>query len=296
MFERLLPYCAALAVSACGSEIRENQVTIFNCAEYVGTETVIERARSHLIILGEMHGTNESVHAFEHLICSALEQSVPVRVGLEASWSQGGPLNAALTGPIDMQKVHYAAPAMWGVHDGRSSEAILELLNQISDWRLDGHDVSVFAFDAETEEWVSSNNHSIARDHAMAKQVDQHLRDFDGAVILLTGEFHARKAAFKFADQSFIPMASLIKQRPVLSLAMKYRAGDAWLNVSVENADGAIENSVGPFKMSGNAGDEDARRVFKIIETESGNFDGYYFTGPISSSAPAFPKSVDKPD
>lgn len=296
MFERLLLLCAALAVSGCGSKIRENQVTIFNCANYAGAETVIERARSHLIVLGEMHGTNESVHAFENLICSALEQNVPVRVGLEANWSQGGPLNAALTGPIDMQKVHDAAPAMWGVHDGRSSEAVLDLLNQISDWRLDGHRVSVFAFDAEPEEWVSSKNQSIARDEAMAKQVDQHLSDFDGAVILLTGEFHARKAAFKFADQSFIPMASLIKQRPVLSLAMRYGAGDAWVNVSVENADGTIENSVGAFKMFGNIGDDDARRVFKIIENEPGDFDGHYFTGPISSSPPAFPRSVYKPD
>lgn len=296
MRERLLLFCTILLLSACGSETSENQVTMLDCAEYAGSETVIERAQSHLIILGEMHGTNESVRAFEHLVCSALEQNIPVRVGLEANWSQGGPLNAALTAPIDMQTVHDAAPAMWGVHDGRSSIAVLELLKQISDWRLDGHPVSVFAFDAEPEEWVASENQVIARDNAMAKQVDRHLSDFDGAVILLTGEFHARKAVFKFADQSFIPMASLIKQRPVLSLAMRYGAGDAWVNVSVESADGTMENSVGPFKMFGNVGDDDARKVFKITDTEPGEFDGYYFTGPISSSPPAFPDSFYKPE
>jgi len=66
--------------------------------------------------------------------------------------------------------------------------------------------------------------------------------------------------------------------------------------VSVESADGTIKNSVGPFEMFGNVGDDDARNVFKITDTEPGEFDGYYFTGPISSSPPAFPNSFYNPE
>ncbi|MEC7289312.1 MAG: DUF6624 domain-containing protein [Pseudomonadota bacterium] len=265
-----------------------------NCSIYDGTEAVVERALTHVIVLGEMHGTNESVDAFEHLICVMLDRGMPVRVGLEATWSQGASLDSQLRLPLDMDAVREAAPDMWSTHDGRSTEAILELLNKIAAWKSNGHAVLVFAFDAETRDWVTAENRSVARDAAMAIQVDKNLADFDGAVVLLTGDFHARKHAFDQFGQHFVPMASKIKERPVFSLRMRYGPGEAWVNVSVEHEDGTVEESIGPFQMSGNVGDNSASRVFEITETEHDYFDGYYFTGPITASAPAFSDSAIK--
>ena len=91
-------------------------------------------------------------------------------------------------------------------------------------------------------------------------------------------------------------MASLITERPVFVLTMIYGPGEAWVNASVQNEDGSIEENIGPLQLSGNAGDDAPMRTFDLEIAADEPYDGYYYTGPITASPPAFPDLFDQPD
>ena len=262
------------------------------CNPYAGTAELLERADGHIIVLDEIHGTHEAPEAVRQLACAALEQGEPVRIGLEAVWTQGAPLDAALQAPFNAGAVFDAAPVMWTTLDGRGSGAMLDLLKQVAAWRADGLDVSVFAFDGTAEEWVDAGHQATARDAAMARHVDREAEDFGGVVLLLTGGFHARKQTFEFAGETYTPMASLITVRPVFSLQMIYDGGEAWVNGSIEYEDGTIVDSVGPMTVGRNSSETGAARSIALTNPQPEDFDGSYFTGPITASAPAFPDKV----
>ena len=73
---------------------------------------------------------------------------------------------------------------------------------------------------------------------------------------------------------------------------MKYGPGEAWVNASIQNEDGSIEERIGALSMTGNAGDDPSERIFELNIPEGEPYDGYYFTGPITASTPAFPEVV----
>jgi hypothetical protein len=289
MLRVVLSVAIMLAVGGCLSQQDPLLSAELECDSYVGTAKVVNLASDHLIIFGEMHGTNESPEAIGQLACSLLHSGRPVRIGLEADWPQGASLARAIEDPFDREVVLNAAPKMWSTYDGRSSEAVLELLEQVSQWYGQGFDISVFAFDALPSEWVGAENQAIARDAAMAKQVNLQVSEFDGAVLLQTGNFHAQKSPFSFADQAFIPMASLITVRPVFSLEMKYGPGSAWVNATYEDGEGNIVENLGPMQMGGIGKPDAEPRSFVLENDWPAAFDGEYFTGSISASPPAFP-------
>lgn len=238
-----------------------------------------------MIVLGEMHGTEESPEAARQIACAALDRGEKVRIGLEAVWSQGAALDAALGEPFDEEAVFQAAPLMWTTPDGRGTGAVLDLLKQVGQWRADGFDVSVFAFDAMGDEWSSA----AARDTAMAKHVDREISGFNGVALLFTGNFHAQKRPFEFAGETVTPMASMIRVRPVFSLQMHHAGGEAWVNATIEHDDGTIVESIGPLQMGPNGRADAVARTIDLTSELPDAYDGSYVTGPITASAPAFP-------
>lgn|GEM_PF-2934303 len=259
------------------------------CDPYHGTEQIIRYSSDHLIVFGEMHGTEESPEAIQQFVCAVLEQGLSVRLGLETGRAQSDALDSALGQPFERNLIKGAATEMWSIPDGRGTEAILDVLSQVSAWKSNKLDVSVFTYDGEPQDYENAENIAKVRDAVMAREIDRKLDGFDGVVVVLTGNLHARKSAFEFADQEFVPMASLITERPVLSLNMKYGPGEAWVNASIHNDDGSIEDRIGALTMSGNAGNDPSTRKFELDVSEQELFDGYYFTGPITASPPAFP-------
>lgn len=223
-----------------------------------------------------MHGTVESPEAMRQFICASLEQGLSVRPGLETGRAQSAPLNNILGQLFDDNLVKETAIELWSSPDGKGTEAVLALLEQVSIWKLNDLDVSVFAYDGQPSDYRNAENIAKARDAAMAKEIDRQLDILDGVVVVLTGSFHAKKRAFKFAEQEFVPMASLITKRPVLSLNMKHGPGEAWVNASIYNEDGSIDRKVGVLQVNGNAGGDTSMRKFELDIPESEPFNGYY--------------------
>ncbi len=285
MLHRLALTSAALILTACAHSPPLPEEPALTCAPYTGTEELLDRAAGHVIVLGEMHGTNESPEAVQQIACAALARGEAVRIGLEAVSSQGAAIDAALDGPFDEEAVFQAAPLMWTSLDGRGTGAVLDLLKQVAQWRAEGFDVSVFAFDAMLKGPFSA----AARDTAMAESVDLELSGFEGVAVLFTGSFHAQKRPFDYAGDTITPMASMIRVRPVFSLQMHHTGGEAWVNATIEQDDGTIVESIGPLKMGPNGKTDVTARTIELGSLLPDAYDGSYITGPITASAPAFP-------
>lgn len=288
---RLMAILASVLLASCASAFRESlaepKPTRVACTTYANSEAVLAFAESHVVVFGEMHGTNESVEAFAGVVCAALASGSPVKVGLEAEAWQGALLNQALDPPFDEKAVLEAAPAMWSVEDGRSSVAVMGLLRQISGWRAKGLDVSVFTFDAQRDELDGKMRADVARDVVMARRVNDALSDFVGAAFILAGGSHAIKRSFDFEGERYVPMASALTVRPVLSLKMQFGAGEAWVYTQFERPGGGFDIRGGTIELEAMVADESSLRSFELSEDADGFFSGSYFTGPITASPPA---------
>jgi len=283
----------AFALGACGAPSEtalpdQPAVAALDCPHYDGVEAVAALAADHVIIFGEaIHGTNESPDAFYALACHLAERGQAIRLGLEATHTQSAGLETFLSHPDDTGALLNGGNNAWFSHDGRSSEAMLLLLQKLAALRAKGVDVSVFAFDSDQQETMFAANVNIARDAAMARHVNEAVEGFEGAVLLLTGGFHARKEAFSIEGTDFVPMATGITVRPVLSLEMLHAGGSAWM---IGEVDG--EPFRGTLALQNRLPSDAPEKAF-LLEPERPNYDGAYYTGPITVSLPAFPEAWD---
>ncbi|MEO0550562.1 MAG: hypothetical protein AAFZ91_11635 [Pseudomonadota bacterium] len=233
---------------------------------------------THVVILGEMHGTIEGTAFVESLVCSVLAEGKPVRLGLEAVANHSDSLNTLTQNSFSRDAVYAAAPTMWDSHDGRSSEAEYKLLEQIADWRLAGHAVDLFAFDRPY-----GRNIGLSRSEFMAKAVDEALADYDGTVLVYTGGAHSTLTREDLTPKRG-SMANLVTERPVISLDMVYDAGEAYVQASVDGGD----LMVGPLSLQG-TNSYGLQPWSLSLEPLGVHYTGYYYVGPITASPPAFP-------
>ncbi len=285
----ILAVCAACATTRPEAGLGSG-TQVPACHPYEGFEVIAEKAESHIIILGEaIHGTTESPAAVFGLACHLAGGGRAVLVGLEADRTFSDELDAFLDHG-DAARLYRATQGMWDVHDGRSSQATLLLLQNLAELRAAGLEASVFAFDAswELDYRQQADWGTVSRDARMAEVVDAAVGNFSGAVLLLTGSFHARKQVFDFDGTSFVPMATAIGARPLFSLEMQHAGGSGWMTGEVDGKPftGALDlmNLLPPdapihaFVVGVHEQDQDAAE-----------WDGVYYTGPITASPPAFP-------
>lgn len=169
-----------------------------------------------------MHGTNESPEIFFHLVCAAVAKKQPIVVGLERSSSE------QLT--IDEFTSNHSAPTSlvlsqpgWGYFDGRSSRAMLTLLERLRDLKLAGKIERVIAFGdshpndsaATVEETMATSLLNVANQYPKA------------IVIVLTGNLHASKREFAEIG-NYRLTAMFLPPDQTLSLLIVDKGGEAW--------------------------------------------------------------------
>ena len=288
---RMLLAVLAVLIWACQAPeipvetVGANDAPDFDCNPYDGVEEVLAKAETHIIILGEKHGTNEGPDAFYSLVCELAQQGLPVRVGLEMNRNFSGTLNAFLDRPDDLDWLRERTHPFWTYGDGRSSGAMLKLLQDVADLRGAGMAVEPFGFDSTTGQVGEDLNAFVfgGRDAAMAENVDTESANFEGAIILLVGNVHARKTQVEYDGRGYLPMAGKIESRPTVSLNMYFQTGTAWVHM-IRNG----ESTQGETEFSSGLGPDTPVRAFDLSESPHG-YDGVYYTGPITASPPAFP-------
>ena len=217
---------------------------------------------------GEMHGTQESPAFIGDLACAIAQGDHHVQVGLEIwaseqnaidSFMQNGDRARLLKGPF------------WAQHDGRSSVAMVDLLDRVRWLKRAGALVDVVAYDITDKP---------DRDQAMAIKVLS-ARDAKGVFVGLSGNIHSRKKQWNETK----PLVSHLVDAKlnVRTHDVSASGGTIWACIATDDH----EPVCGEHPMSK---DPKAGTPWTFGPARDDAHDGVYYVGETKASAPARPK------
>lgn len=244
------------------------------CSPPSGAE-VLWTPEHRFVIVGEIHGTTETPAAFAQLVCAASEQG-PVTVALEFPNTMQPQLDAFLAATDDasaaatLHETPFRDPA---AQDGRSSGAMLEMMQSIRRLKAGGADVAFRAFKPSHPRSAAFDQNYYELD--MAVELSRAATERPEArVLVLVGNVHASKTRFERFD--LLPAAAHLPRKATVTLNVAQQGGQSWSC----QADGCrAYDSLARY-------DTEARGV--IMEpVRDGAFDGVLAIGPWTASPPA---------
>ena len=238
-----------------------------------------------VVLFGEEHGTQESPQVFGEAVCSVADSRQAVRVGLEIEPKNQAIFDAFLASPGAPPDVSalMAAP-FWSreMEDGKSSQAMVALLERMRQLRAQGLPIDVFLFDLGPGQAI------VERDRGMAENIESQVRAHPEAVTLaLTGDLHAFKAPGSPWDPNYRAMGWHLVQDGVRvqSLGPSYPAGTAWVCGGQPGTAPVCESRpmrAGPVLPSGR------RTGIELLpEPSKQGYDGLYAIASMTASLPA---------
>ena len=252
------------------------------CRPVPGASDVWSRPKLRFVLVGEMHGTTETPEVFGDLVCAAQELNRPLLVGIERPSAEQKAIDRFLASEDHDEAVRaLLREPGWNVLDGRSSRAMLALLEELRTFRLRGGINGVIAFDdARTGEPPAQREQRMAGMLIAAAG-----RVPDCLVIVLTGNLHAsQKPVARLGAYPWMVM--LLPSGETLSLLVTDRGGDAW----PQTTDGC-----GAHVLPPSGGDERGIVLGEARAVKRG-FDGALSTGlPSTASPPAIPNPPNAP-
>ena len=240
-----------------------------DCDPIANVEAILKpQAR---IFVGEMHGTTEMPRTFGALVCHATKKG-PVRVGLELPATEDALLATYLASAgsaADIAALLHGGFWHREFQDGRSSVAMLRLIESIRALKRAGADVDIATFDDPLAK---------ERDRAMAERAAAAIARAPKATWLLyAGNLHARKTKGRMP---YTLMAGHLVEKGVALTTLDAHggAGSAWVCFS------ASASECGPSLLGGGA----PRPVaVTLARTADGAYDGTLGVGTLTFSPPA---------
>ncbi len=248
-----------------------------SCDSITGLDPLLGPGKT--VIFGELHGTVESPAFFADAVCAALAAGHDVTVGLELWREEEAYLTDYLAsqGSAEDREALLSAP-FWRSKspDGRSSEAMLSLVEEVRALKAAGHSIRLVAFD------LRQYSSGQERDRAMAERLREAITASPEDVhLVLTGNIHSRTKKGTRWDPDFEPMSSLLAPHvpELVTLNVSHTGGTAWLCI-------AGEAGCGIRKVGARVrGSEDGISVFEQPDAEGHH--GYYNVGGLTGSSPA---------
>jgi hypothetical protein len=239
-----------------------------------------------ILLLGELHGTAESPAFVGNAVCLALAAGRPVTVALEIWREEEARIDAFLASSgAAADRAALFDSSFWRdrYQDGRRSEAMAGLLDDLRRWRHDGWPVRVALLDRQV------NGSGQERDRAMADRLQSiSAAALPGLVITLTGNLHNRLSRGVPWDKSYENMGFLFVQKGTgvraTSLNVRWTGGTAWLCQGLN----AGEDSCKAWPVKAGPGDGIQKVVFHP-ELDADGFNGVYEVGKLTASLPAAP-------
>ncbi|RKH91088.1 hypothetical protein D7Y21_04230 [Corallococcus sp. AB045] len=244
-----------------------------------------------VMLLGELHGTQEVPRFIVQSVCQLVTAGMPVTVGLELPVENEERITTFLQsqgGEVDWLKLMEAPFWRSPYPDGRGSEAVANMLEQLRQLRAQGLDVAVFVYDHPK---LSGQPREDALTKTVLAQVKATPRRFH---LVLSGNVHPRTAKGLPWDKQYKPMGHLLKAQleDVTALDMAYDSGTAW--VCAADAQGRkLDCGVKEAK-----GKDNGDRFF-VHTWSSANKDGYhgvFYVGHVTASEPAVLKGLGNPN
>lgn len=274
---RAASVASALLLASTGCRLAQPRAQ--PCATIGNVESTL--APRTVVFFGEMHGTEQSPAFVAAVLCHAAARHIRATLALELDNAATGALESYLhsTGDSTAREA-LIANDVWHVRppDGRTSQAMLALLETTRALVHDGADIRALAFSR-------SARTGAARDSLMATTVaDFAVSHPERVVIGLTGNVHSRVSVGTSFDSTLRPMTYLVRarlpDRRVLGLNASYDAGSAWVCMSGAN------DPCGPHTIKG-------RMMVPAQSIQLGplqeGYDGLYGVGTLTASKPVVP-------
>jgi hypothetical protein len=188
-----------------------------------------------LVLMGEVHGTTESPKAFGAAVCYALEHGRDVSVGLELNPDQIDVLASYFASNGDKAAVEgLLHSTFWTrpLQDGRSSAAMLALVERLRQLKQHHPTLAVFVLDDNTG--PNTSVASSSRDQRMANRVRaEHVRRPQALVLTLTGNVHNRLKPISLEGLPLPkPMGVWLADLSPASVLLASNGGSAWMCTS----------------------------------------------------------------
>ncbi|WP_246137070.1 MULTISPECIES: hypothetical protein [Myxococcus] len=237
-----------------------------------------------VLMLGELHGTREVPRFVAQTSCQATVAGIPVTVGLELPLENQGRVDAFLEsqgGEEDWLKLMESPFWRSPYPDGRGSEAMANMLEQLRQLRSRGLDVDVVVFDHPK---ANGQQREDAMAATLIHQVESAPQRF---YVVLSGNIHSRTKKGLPWNKQHRPMGLMLKEKldSVVSLDMAYDTGTAWIcSVDSKGVRDRLDCGVREAK-----GKDNGERYF-VHTWDSVNSEGYhgvFYVGAVNASAPA---------
>jgi hypothetical protein len=245
-----------------------------------------------VLLLGELHGTQEVPRFLAQASCQSVVAGTPVTVGLELPVESQERVAGFLTSEgTDSDWLKLMDAPFWRspYPDGRSSEAMANMLEQLRQLRARGLDVEVFVFDHPKLQ-------GQVREEAMAATVMARLKHApDRFFLVVSGNIHPRTKPGLPWNGKYQPMGLLLSKhvKGVVALDMAYDSGSAWIcAVDSKGVKDRLDCGVREAK-----GKDNGDRFFVHLwdGANDAGYHGVFYVGPVSASAPAVLKGLGRP-
>lgn len=184
------------------------------------------QSKTRWVVVGEIHGTNETPDAFTNLVCLAAATGRPVTVALEYSADWQPVINAYLAsdGGSEARATLLTLP-VWKseVQDGRGSVAFLRMFDRLRRMKRAGQITGVIGSDEGR-----SPPPGQMRDAAMAKAWTAIPAANNGIILALVGNIHAMRKAMVRPDRTIVTAGSLMPPARTITVNVIGNGGKAW--------------------------------------------------------------------
>jgi hypothetical protein len=143
---------------------------------------------ARVLLVGEVHGTVECPAVFGDLVFAAARRG-PVSAGVALPSTEQAELDHFFAGPDDPERrARWLARPLFTTRrqDGRTSRAMMGLLDRLARYRAQGLPIEIFAFDVPPDGDLPDED----RDTHMAKIIAERARDRTRRVMALMGNVH----------------------------------------------------------------------------------------------------------
>ncbi len=234
------------------------------CPSVAGSAAIVKPGAR--LIFGEMHGSNETQKLVGDIACSASALG-PLRIGLEIPQNEQARIDAFLASQgTAADRKALTGGTFWtrDFQDGRSSVAMLALIDSARALARHGADVKVVAFDV-------ADAATGDRDERMAKALAAAFTaETNATFVVLVGNLHARKAPHPQLKQTFMAQYLVRMKQPVITLNGVYSLGSAWV----------CTPTCGPHAIGHGPA---SARALTLRASSDGAYDGTFVVAPTFS-------------
>lgn len=243
-----------------------------SCNAPAGAERLWADPKTRIVMIGEVHGTNEIPALAGELLCAARDGGRRVTLAIEADPRDG---QVALDRYVKSrggaaERLALRQAPMWRDRYGRGSEAVLRLVERA---RTLG--VRVILFDPKKARSGPTDNH---REQAMADILRLAARR--GRVVALTGMGHADREGFVSLKPPVRSAAMRLPADMTITLAPGAFGGEVWMCRPTDNN----PDWCGPHAVRRRGAVTSAS--VRLAPGERADFDGVYSVGSDFTSAP----------